>query len=282
MSASIAARWRAAAARLKAAGADTPDLDARLLAAHCLGLTAEAFFLAERDPFPQEHAAAYEGLIARREGGEPVARILGVREFHGLDFELAPATLVPRPDTETLVEAALALIAGTPSPLIVDLGTGSGAIAVAILKARADARALATDISPEAAETARRNAMRHGVEGRILAVAGDWGAALGGGFDLVVSNPPYIAENERAGLSREVRDHEPLRALFAGADGLDAYRVILPQAAGLLAPGGAVAVEIGHMQAAAVTALAKAAGLTDCRTLCDLAGRDRVVTAKRA
>lgn len=279
---SIASAWRRAAAVIRRGRAGgTPELDARLLAAFCLGLDATAFFAREGEAFPPERRGAFDALVARRAAGEPVARIFGRKEFHGLEFRLSPATLVPRPETETLVETALELLEGVPAPLVADLGTGSGCIAVAILHAREDCQCAGVDISFEAVLTACRNARNLGVRQRFLPVAGDWASALSGRFDMIVSNPPYIGQRECAALPAEVREHDPAIALFAGEDGLDAYRKLVPQSLALLRPGGWLAVETGHVQGGAVAMLMRAAGYADPAIRTDLGGRDRVVIGRK-
>lgn len=280
---SIAAVWRRGAAAIRRAGASaTADLDARLLAANCLGLDATGLFARERDTFPEDRLAAFETLIGRRVAGEPVARILGRKEFYGFAFALSEHTLVPRPETEALVEAGLALIETVERPLIADLGTGTGCIAIALLKLREDARCVAVDIAPEAIETARENARFLGVGDRFCAFVGDWGSALAPGFDLIVSNPPYIGETEREALAVDVRDHDPARALFAGPDGMDAYARLVPELAALLVPGGWAALEIGAAQGQAVLARMEQAGFCALTVRADMAGHDRVVIGRRA
>lgn len=259
----IDALRRQMAAALASAGVETPHLDARLLVAHALGC-APAELLARGDTIPPPAAeAAAHALLARRLAGEPVARILGEREFWSLPFRLSPETLVPRPDTETLVEAALAHCPDRAAPLrILDLGTGTGALLAALLVELPHASGIGVDRSEGAARTARDNLARNGLGGRGRIVVGDWGAALTGGFDLVVSNPPYIRTGDMAGLDREVRLHDPALALVAGADGLDAYRAITADLPRLLAPGGLAVLELGAGQEPQVTSLVEAAGLT--------------------
>jgi release factor glutamine methyltransferase len=207
-----------------------------------------------------------------------VAQIVGARAFWGREFAVTPDTLDPRPETETLVAAALE----APFARLLDLGTGTGCLAVTLLAERGTAAGTATDISPRALAVARVNAERHGVAGRLDLVEADWGAGLVGPFDLVVSNPPYIAAEEMADLAPEVRCHEPWAALTDGADGLTAYRRIAAAAPALLAPGGRLIVEIGPGQAASVEELFAAAGLAVTATRADMDRRERVVTASTA
>lgn len=258
-----------AAARQFEAVSDTARLDAELLMAHALGIERGAMLLDRLDDAAPE---AFAALVERRLAHEPVAYILGEREFWSLPLGVGPGALIPRPDTETLIEAALAAREGRAPATILDLGTGSGALLLAALSEWPGARGIGVDRSATALACARDNAARLGLGGRARFVRGDWGAMLAAGFDLVLANPPYV-ENA-APLAPEVRDHEPGEALFAGADGLDAYRALAPQLARLLAPGGTACVEIGADQAAAAAALFGEAGLkTSLRK--DLAGRAR-------
>ncbi|MFS8036960.1 peptide chain release factor N(5)-glutamine methyltransferase [Xanthobacter sp. AM11] len=253
---------RQMAARLAACGCDTPDLDARLLLAFALGCP-PAEMLAQADtPVAAAAEAAAWALVARRCAGEPVARIQGAKEFWSLDFRLSPETLVPRPDTETVVEEALARCPQRDAPLrILDLGTGTGAILAALLVERPAATGVGIDRSEGAARTARDNLARLGVGARSAVLVGDWGTGVRGGFDLVVSNPPYIAAGHMAGLPVEVGRHDPALALVAGADGLCAYRAIAADLPRLLAPGGAAVLELGAGQEPDVAALLSASGL---------------------
>ncbi len=240
-----------------------------------------------RDPDQSLGAAAalFEGFIARRLGREPVWRILGRREFWGLDLEITPDVLDPRPDTETLIGAALRIVgSNTARPWrILDLGTGSGAILCALLSELPAARGWAVDASAEACAVARRNLDRHGLGGRSLVLQGDWAGSLGQhSFDLVLSNPPYIETAAIAGLDPEVRAHDPARALDGGPDGLAAYRAICAQAPSLLAGAGHVLLEVGVGQARDVAALLQAAGLGSTATAHDLAGIERVVIGSAA
>lgn len=279
----IDAARRALAARFADAGLDSPELDARLLVGHALQLDLTGLVMHGRRQLSHDDAQRLETLVQRRLAGEPVARILGTKEFWGLDLRLSADTLVPRPDTETVVELALEhLAAGGDLKRrlrIADLGTGSGAILLALLSELPRAFGLGTDISLAALTTARDNARALGLADRAGFVACSYAAALSVGFDLIVSNPPYIPSSEISGLDVEVRTHDPLRALDGGKDGLDAYRALIPQAAALLRPGGAVIVEVGLGQSDEVAALMVRAGLTaDSSTIrADLAGIPRTV-----
>ena len=256
---------RRMAARLAAAGVETPDLDARLLLAHALAIPVAALVSEARAPVSAQEEARAEQLLARRLDAEPVARILGMREFWSLPFSLSPATLVPRPDTETVVEAALAALEDRTRPLrILDLGTGTGALVAALLTECPSAFGVAVDFSAEAARTARDNLTQLGLGARAAVLVGDWGAALTGGFDLVVSNPPYIATSDMADLDRDVRCHDPHAALDGGADGLEAYRRIIAALPRLLKPGAPAVLELGQGQEEDVALLARSAGLALC------------------
>ncbi|WP_315775708.1 MULTISPECIES: peptide chain release factor N(5)-glutamine methyltransferase [unclassified Bradyrhizobium] len=279
----IDAARRALAARFADAGLDSPELDARLLIGYALQLDLTGLVMHGRRQLSHDDAQRLETLMQRRLAGEPVARILGTKEFWGLDLRLSADTLVPRPDTETVVELALEhLAAGGDLKRrlrIADLGTGSGAILLALLSELPWAFGLGTDISLAALTTARDNARALGLADRAGFVACSYAAALAVGFDLIVSNPPYIPSSEIGALDAEVRAHDPLRALDGGKDGLDAYRALIPQAAALLQPGGAVIVEVGLGQSDDVAALMVRAGLTaDSSTIrADLAGIPRTV-----
>lgn len=257
-------------------------LDARLLVAHVLGPDASTIVLEAESAVAGNEVARALALAERRIAGEPIARIVGEKEFWSLTFRLSPATLVPRPDSETVVEAALAsLRGGRDSPLsILDLGTGSGAILIALLSELPNARGLGVDCSFEAAATARDNAERLGFAGRAAFAVGDWAAALGRRFDLVVANPPYIESAVIPGLPLEVRGHDPHVALDGGADGLGAYRAIVGSLRGFLAPKGLTVLEIGAGQADAVRTIAHVNGFA-AETAKDLAGVDRVVLLRR-
>jgi release factor glutamine methyltransferase len=261
-----------------AAGLATPALDARVLLCEALAITTTE--LATRpEKALGEGAARLAAFAARRLAGEPVARIRGVQEFWGMPFLLSPATLVPRPETETVVEAALAAVAGRPSPRILDLGTGTGCILVALLSELPQAIGFGVDRSLQAAATARRNAEANAVGDRAFFVAGDWAQPLAGLFDLVVSNPPYIETAVVGELAPEVRLHDPRLALDGGADGLAAYRRITAEVTRLLAPSASLVVEVGAGQARQVCALMDSAGLVKSCVAHDLSGIERVVCA---
>jgi release factor glutamine methyltransferase len=276
---------RALAVRFRSAAIDAAELDSRILVGAVLGLDLTGVIAASSRVLTDEEGTQLENFAKRRIAGEPVARIIGLKEFWGLPLLISPATLVPRPDTETVVEAALEILRAEPNcdrPLcIADLGTGSGAILLALLSELPNAFGVGTDISEAALHTARGNARRLRLASRAAFVACDYAAALSGGFDLMVSNPPYIRSADVATLGIEVRDHDPRRALDGGSDGLDAYRLMVPEAARLLKPGGALVVEVGHGQSGEVGALIAAAGLMRGEPpKSDLAGIRRAVTGR--
>jgi release factor glutamine methyltransferase len=266
---------RALTARFRSAGVESAELDARLLVGAALKLDLTGLVAAANRKLAPDESSTLEAFAARRLEGEPLARILGQKEFWGLPLKLSAQTLVPRPDTETVVELALEIVRAVPArPLrIVDLGTGTGAILLALLHELPAALGLGTDISLEALRTARRNAADLGLASRAAFVACNYAAALAGPFDLIVSNPPYIRSADIAGLAAEVRNHDPVAALDGGADGLDAYRALVPQAMNLLAPGGALVVEGGKGQSGPIGTLMTAAGLSvQAPAKTDLAG----------
>jgi release factor glutamine methyltransferase len=267
-------------AALAASGIESAALDARLLLARAAGIDMSALIARSGDELPALAYAAFNNHLVRRGRGEPFARIFGEAEFYGLTFKLNAATLVPRPETETLIGIVLqeAHSRFPPDIRICDLGTGSGAIVVALLSELKEARAVATDISEEALAMAWLNAERHGVHSRLTLRVADFTAAPGGRFDIIVSNPPYIRSAVIPMLEREVRDHDPLVALDGGSDGLSAYRAILSQAGTILAPGGFLALEIGHDQGETVAGLCREAGLSNVQIRRDLGGRARVVS----
>ena len=276
-----------AARRLLSAGIDTGFLDAEVLLCHALGTTREQIVLTANGLLSDSELRAYEALISRRVAREPTAYITGVREFWSQSFHVAPGVLIPRPETELLVEIALrlALELGSTRPLrIVDIGTGSGAIAVALASELAEAEIFAIDLSAAALEAAKGNASRNHVAGKIKFLRGDLLAPLQvhQQVDLIVSNPPYIRHDDIDRLEPEVRCWEPRSALDGGWDGLDYYRRILPEAFHYLRPNGALAVEIGASLGKAVAALFKeVAGSAEVKIHHDYAGNERVVTARK-
>lgn len=270
----------AAARLLREARIETPQLDARLLLCHAAGLTHEAYVAGLDDALAPDAAARFGTYVERRLAGELVSRIIGFREFYGRPFCIDQSTLDPRPDTETLIEAALAMV-DCEAPLdILDLGTGSGCILVTLLAELPKVIGLGIDKSLPALEIARANAQILGVGDRANFVAGDWLEPIDGTFDLVVANPPYLSVADMAALSPEVRDHDPKAALDGGRDGLSAYRRIAPQLRKALRPGGFALFEVGPDQAQAVLRLLAESGLEvgEGQNLWrDLAGRPRVV-----
>jgi len=268
--------------RFSALGADDPQREATLLLTR-VGAIRMAELVAAPDAPLGEGAARLAAAAARRFAGEPLSRILGRREFWGLEFAISPDVLDPRPETETIVEAALAVFAGRRAePLrLLDLGVGSGALLCALLSELPAARGLGVDFSQSAAAVARANVEALGFSDRAEIGVGDWAAGLNGPFDLVVANPPYVRSGDIALLEREARVHDPRLALDGGADGLGAYRALAPQIARLLAPAGKFFVEVGFDQAADVISIARAAGLVDLATHCDLSGIERVVSGGR-
>jgi release factor glutamine methyltransferase len=284
---SIEAARRALAAEFRAREIESPELDARLLIGTALGLDHTGLATQASRRITGVEETTIFAFAQRRIAHEPVARILGHKEFWGLDLQLSDATLVPRPDTETIVAAALEILRSesraASARRIADIGTGSGAILLALLSELPDATGIGTDISMAALATAGQNAIQLGLAGRASFVQCDYAAALSGPFDLIVSNPPYIRSADIAALDRDVRDHDPLLALDGGADGLDAYRAITPQAAALLAPGGVLVFEVGHDQSTPVSALMRTAGLTlSVPPKADLGGIYRAVMGRKA
>lgn len=273
----LASLLAAASARLKAS--DTPTLDARLLLQAAAGLSREDLILGPDRPLTPEQSDLFERFIARRERNEPVSRILGQREFFGRVFRVTPATLDPRPDTETIIDAALPLI-GKAARLL-DLGTGTGAIAITLLAERPDSTGVATDLSPAALEVAGENARALGVADRLALLQGSWFAPVSGRFDIILSNPPYIPAGEIAGLSPDVRNFDPSLALVGGTDGLDPYRIIASGAAAHLAAGGHVLVEIGAGQAEDVAAIFVGHGFRPAGRHRDLGGHERCLAFNR-
>lgn len=265
--------------RLVQAGIEGAATDARRLMAHALTIAPERLMLALQDEIPASAHARFEAAIAARMARQPVAQITGLRRFWSHEFKVTRDTLDPRPETEILVIEALK----EPFAAVLDLGTGTGCILLSLLADCPQARGTGIDISEAALAVAQENALRLRLEGRVSLLCSDWFAALSGAaqYDLIVSNPPYIAEAEMAGLSPEVREWEPLGALTPGGDGLSPYRRIAEGAKTHLAAGGRLIVEIGPTQAAAVSGFFVEAGFEDIRTICDLDGRDRCVFARK-
>jgi release factor glutamine methyltransferase len=261
------------------AGIETAEQDARLLAERAFDMQRLELINRERDEADPEALAAFQKMGERRLKGEPVSRILGEADFFGLKFIVNAATLIPRPETELLVVRTLEALEGRNHKRILDLGTGTGCIAISVLTESPSATAVATDLAPEALEAARANAKRHGVTRRMSIRKGSWFDPLDSGeqVDVIVANPPYVRHDDIAGLAPEVKDHDPHLALDGGKDGLDAYRAILEEAHHWLKPDSWVVVEIGHDQGPAVRKLFQNAGLDDVLVEKDLAGLDRVV-----
>ena len=278
---SLGEALNAATARLARAGIESARLDARLLAAHALGWE-KAEIVAGKDFLPDaEQRRTLDALIARREAREPVAVITGRCEFWSLDFAVNADVLIPRPDSETIIEAALAAVEDKDGALdILDLGTGSGCLLLALLSEWPGARGLGVDISEAALSVAAANAKNLGLGGRAKFALSDWGDGISGRFDIVVANPPYIADGEFATLEPEVARFEPRLALSGGADGLDCTRALAPRLGPLLATRGRAFGEIGATQADAVAALLKAHNLRVCKVLKDLAGHSRAIEAE--
>ena len=273
----VAEALRRGAAALAAAGIEDARREARMLLHHALGVPGRSLL----SPDAKVNEAMFDALVARRAAREPMAFILGRQGFWTLDLEVSPATLIPRADSETLIHAALAAFPDRARVrTILDLGTGTGALLLAALVEFPGAVGLGIDIAPAAVALAARNARANGLAGRAMFLAGRWGAAVAGRFDLVLANPPYIESADIAGLMPEVAAHEPRSALDGGMDGLDAYRAIVADLPRLLAPGGVAIFELGHGQAAPVAALAAGAGLAGAQTRADLGGIARALVIR--
>jgi release factor glutamine methyltransferase len=277
---------RDAAATLAAAGFEIDEArrDVAVIGRALLGWDEARWLVAQSQPVPSDFPARLAPFVARRAAREPVAYLLGQREFYGRSFVVSPAVLIPRPETEGLVEAALGLLAADNArpARVLDIGTGSGCLAVTVALERPDVEVIATDVSRDALTIARANAARHGVDARVdfreAAFAGD----LVDAADLIVTNPPYVAERERDALSPDVRDYEPSLALFGGGDdGLDVIRALMPHAARALRRGGWLVMEIGQGQATTIEDIVRHAGFDWHGTRLDLAGIPRVVVARR-
>ena len=271
---------RLSAGYLSEHGSPTPRLDAELLIGHALGLPRLDLYTNFDRPLDERELAACRALLERRGRREPVAYILGRWGFHGLDLAVDGRVLVPRPETEVLVERCLALLDGLQAPRFADVGTGSGAIALAVKAARPDASVTATDVSANALAVARTNAAALGLE--VELVEADLLAGVEGRFAVVASNPPYIGEGEMAALEPEVAEYEPRLATVAGPAGTEVLERLVAAAPGALEPGGSLVVECGAGQAAAVRGLMAAAGAAETSAEPDLAGIDRVVAGRWA
>lgn len=272
-----------AVGRLEAAGVETPLLDAQLIMARALGRPRLYVIAHSEYSLTESECAGFEAMVEQRAARWPLAYIIGSKEFFGLDLEVRPGVLVPRPETEVLVEQCLQRVRGE-TPVVADVGAGTGAIAVAVATNLPRARVYATEVSPLALEVARANITKHSLAERVTLAAGDLCgplAVLGLEFDAILSNPPYIPTAEIDRLQPEVRDYEPRQALDGGPDGLDVYRRLLPDAITLLKPGAFTAVEVGACQAADVARIARSAGYCSVETVNDLAGIERVVVAYR-
>lgn len=282
MSTALVTLWTDVKRRLEAAGVDTPVFDARLLVEAGAGVSRLDIVTDPRRVLSDEQVAAVDALTRRREAREPVAHIIGRRHFWTIELAVTADVLVPRPETELLVESAIHVLAPDQPTLVLDLGVGSGAILFAILKERPHAIGVGVDVSGDALAIAQLNADALGLSNRVDLRVGDWATDLEGEFDLIVSNPPYIPSKEIDGLQPEVARFEPRLALDGGDDGLNAYRAIVAALPRLLKPGGAFALEVGIGQAEAVRALAEAASLSTGPVKRDLAGIPRVVNGRRA
>lgn len=257
------------------AGFDTPELDTKLLLQAASGYTSVELISRSKEALQSDICEIFYGFVERRLNHEPVHRILGYREFYGREFILSDETLIPRPDTETLVECALE----TKPKTVLEIGTGSGAIAVSLASELQNVKIIATDISKQALETAHQNAITHNVDGNIEFIETNLFKGLKGKFDLIISNPPYIPAKDIKGLQKEVQLHDPKRALDGGKDGLDFYRKIFEQAPLFLNKKGAVMVEIGIGQEEDVIAIAKSQSFSNITAIKDLNQINRVIRA---
>jgi release factor glutamine methyltransferase len=286
----LASAWRLAADDLRQAGVEEADADAELLLLYLLGISKTELLRDWREPFPVEKSEQWNQLLKRRKSGVPVQYIIGQQHFYGRGFEVTESVLIPRPETELLAEAVLEIgdrmwPASAPAPLVLDVGTGSGILAITLATERPEWNVTASDLSSDALEVARRNAERNGAIERITFIQGDLLTpflADRSAFDILVSNPPYIASSDIAGLQREVRDHEPRMALDGGEDGLHLYRIMANQLGGLSRLPRLVAWEVGAGQAEDVASFLRVSAHWDeIRFVKDYAGIDRHVLAIR-
>jgi release factor glutamine methyltransferase len=270
------------AEELGRAGITEARLQAELLLRHALGCSRESLLARLHESVPGEATGHFFQLVERRRGRVPIQYIIGNQEFYGIDFRVTPAVLIPRPETEGVVEQAARELENEGAPRIADIGCGSGCITIALAQTLGDAELVAIDLSPAALAIARDNALRHGVEARVEFVESDLlDSVADAELDAVVSNPPYIPDDELAGLEPEVMEHEPRDALAGGADGLSVIRRLVPQAHRALKPGGVLVMEIGHGQSDAVEALVRRAEMKFERIVADLAGIPRVLVARK-
>ncbi len=276
-------RLKSARLRLEACGIETAELDARLLLAHILGCAPMDIYLQQDRVLTNNEGEAFDQLLNRRVKREPVSQILGQKEFWSLSFKVTRDVLTPRPDSETLIEVALGRIKDRTAPLrILDLGTGSGCLLLALLSELPRARGIGVDISPAALDVARENAERLGFSDRTTFYESDWTTALNPAekFDIILSNPPYIALSEQASLPPDVRLYEPEQALYSGEEGLDDYRKLIEQLPGFLQPNGFILFEIGAGQASDLENILRHAGASAVEIFKDLAGLDRCICWK--
>ena len=264
--------------RLRNSGIANPMRDARLMLANCLGVEVHKLNLLDDNCPSDDEISKFWTMVDERCKRKPVSKIIGYRSFWGRNFEVNEDVLDPRGDTETLIEVVLE----NKFKTMLELGTGSGAVAITVLAERLDATCVATDISELALETAARNSKLHGVQNRLTLLQSDWFSRISGRFDIIVSNPPYITAKEYNELSNEVVDYDPKISLTPGGDGLDAYRQIISKAKEKLRKNGQIILEIGHLQAEPVRKLLSAAGFFKIAVYKDLGSRDRVLSAKAA
>lgn len=270
--------WLAGAERLAAAGIDTARLDARVLLAHTMNL-APGETVSSRELTAEEHAR-YEELLARRAAREPAAYIIGEREFWSLSFEVGPGVLIPRPESETLIEQAMKAFPDRSAPLeVLDLGTGSGCLLISFLADHPNTRGLGVDRSPDALYWARKNVARHGLESRCALKQLDWANGIAGQYDVLFCNPPYLSSAEMREIAPELSLYEPEGALDGGDDGLSAYRLLGPLAANVLKPGGRAFIEIGSAQGESAVTVMEQEGLSILAVVNDLAGHPRCIVA---
>ena len=269
---------RLASARFTKSGSDTAVLDASILLGFVTGKESLELFTCNEESLTEPQETEFEALMQRREGGEPIAYMIGEKEFWGLPFKVKPGVLIPRPDTETMIATLCALVSDKKTHAnVADLGVGSGAIIVSLLTEFPEFKGYGVDMSDTALEVTKQNAEALGVADRLTLYKGSWCAPLVDEINIIVSNPPYITTAEMDGLMVDVIDYEPTEALHAGQDGLDCYTKLIPQAYEKLAEGGLLMLEIGYLQKEDVTALMQQQDWADVKSFTDLAGRDRVI-----